>query len=310
MKKFFAKRKLKKSKSLHDKDAVAEEGNNNQKGGGPGILKSSKTFAAPPSTSRSCGHPNGITFETSTSLADIRSTASFCSEKRRAQDSEMDKQMMQMISDVKYVKRRPKFMAVGEVNFQRQCLEAHNQLRNNLGCPSLAWSQELSELARTWAIKLADKGRILYPEIHGIGENIYLDKGVTEDHLTTGTELVTLWAKEGEFFNFEKPMWHPKCQKFTQMIWRESEELGICRYWNTTSNCLCIVAFYRPAGNGNAPGQFVQNVPSRSAMDEEAFDTGSPIRTIISSLKKTSISGQPLSSPLNGHHASPLARKS
>lgn len=38
------------------------------------------------------------------------------------------------------------------------------------------------------------------------------------------------------------------------MLWRSSIEMGVARYWNMAKNCLAIVAFYRPAGNYNAPG--------------------------------------------------------
>lgn len=63
----------------------------------------------------------------------------------------------------------------------------------------------MAELAKTWALKLTQRGRLLFPELPGIGENIYLltafnntsttttfqdqaesFKGSTGDHLTTG----------------------------------------------------------------------------------------------------------------------------
>ncbi len=50
------------------------------------------------------------------------------------------------------------------------------------------------------------------------------------------------------------------------MIWRSSIELGVARYWNTPKNCLAIVAFYRPGGNSNAPGEFAINLPSKSEL--------------------------------------------
>ena len=56
---------------------------------------------------------------------------------------------------------------LGEVNFQRECLDAHNVVRSKYGSQKLLWSQELADLAHTWAVKLADKGRILYPELPG-----------------------------------------------------------------------------------------------------------------------------------------------
>ena len=93
----------------------------------------------------------------------------------------------------------------------------------------------------------------------GIGENIHLVPNESDDHLTTGEELVALWAAEAEFFDFDKPKWsisrrsvlrckNLECKNFTQMIWRASIELGVSRFWNTTKNCLAIVAFYRPNG--------------------------------------------------------------
>lgn len=80
-------------------------------------------------------------------------------------------------------------------------------MRQKYGVPALIWSQELAELAKTWAMKLADRGRVLYPELPDIGENINLALGGHENHLTTGEELVALWAKQADEFDFAKPKW-------------------------------------------------------------------------------------------------------
>ncbi len=66
----------------------------------------------------------------------------------------------------------------GDVNFQRECLDAHNLLRVRYGSPLLVWSQELADLAHTWALKLAERGRILYPELPGI-----LSSATIENHV-------------------------------------------------------------------------------------------------------------------------------
>ncbi|KAI6189846.1 Golgi-associated plant pathogenesis-related protein 1 [Aphelenchoides bicaudatus] len=176
-------------------------------------------------------------------------------------DPELDRAMMQTITDVKYVKRRPKFTAVVDANFQRQCLEAHNVVREKYGVPALIWSQELADLAKSWATNLAERGRVLYPELPGIGENIHLVIEGHEDHLLTGSEIVALWAAEADNFDFAHPRWNIRAKNFTQMIWRSSIELGVARFWNTTKNCLSIVAFYRPSGNSNNRGEFAQNLP-------------------------------------------------
>uniref|UniRef100_A0A915P0D6 SCP domain-containing protein n=1 Tax=Meloidogyne floridensis TaxID=298350 RepID=A0A915P0D6_9BILA len=173
-------------------------------------------------------------------------------------DGQLDKSLMQICTDVKYEnRRRPKFAAVVDANFQRQCLQAHNHVRQIYGIPPLLWSQELAELAKTWALKLTQRGRLLFPELPGIGENIYLltsDNSVenfqgasesfkctTGDHLTTGNELVALWATEARHFDFSRPRWSLECRHFTQMIWRGSTEMGVARHWDTSTDCMAIV---------------------------------------------------------------------
>jgi len=196
---------------------------------------------------------------------------SCCGEESRF-DAELDRSMMQTINDVKYVNRRPKFTAVVDANFQRQCLEAHNIVRQTYGSPTLVWSQELADLAKAWALKLAERGRgIIYPELSGIGENILLVTYTTSDHLTTGSELTSIWASEAEHFYFDNPRWTMKTSHFTQLLWRSSIEMGVARFWNTTQNCLAIVALYRPGGNSNAPGEFAINLPSKAEVPDDAL---------------------------------------
>jgi len=183
-------------------------------------------------------------------------------------DIELDKHMMQTINDVKFT-CRPKFTDIGDVNFQRECLDAHNALRTRYGCSMLIWSQELSELAHTWALKLADRGRVLYPELRGIGENILLSTTTTaQTHLPSGKEVVEIWASEADKVNFDAPRWSPLCQHFTQIVWRSTHEMGVSRCWNQHKSCVAVVAFYRIAGNSNAPGEFAANVPPQPVSNE------------------------------------------
>uniref|UniRef100_A0A914X3R0 SCP domain-containing protein n=1 Tax=Plectus sambesii TaxID=2011161 RepID=A0A914X3R0_9BILA len=190
--------------------------------------------------------------------------SSSCKSEDRKFDTALDQHMMKTITDVKYVKNRPKFIVFGDVNFQRECLDAHNALRQKYGCNPLTWSQELADLAHTWAEKLLVTGRILYPELTGIGDNIRLSTTVSEDHLPSGLEVVDFWGREADGFSFDAPKWQTNCQHFTQMVWRETEELGVARCWQSAKGVCAIVAFYRPGGNSNAPGEFRANVPSKS----------------------------------------------
>lgn len=42
----------------------------------------------------------------------------------------------------------------------------------------------------------------------GINENIHLVNHDNGNHLTTGTEIVAIWAKEAENFDFANPRWN------------------------------------------------------------------------------------------------------
>lgn len=64
-------------------------------------------------------------------------------------------------------------------------------------------------------------------------------------------------------------------QHFTQIVWKETFEMGIARCWNTSKNCIAIVAFYRPAGNSNAPGnRLIHNFISLKNVTEEDILNG------------------------------------
>uniref|UniRef100_A0A1I7XLV8 SCP domain-containing protein n=1 Tax=Heterorhabditis bacteriophora TaxID=37862 RepID=A0A1I7XLV8_HETBA len=236
-------------------------------------------------------------------------------ERSKIFDSELDRHMMQTITDVKYMIKKSKYTALSEVNFQRGCLDAHNAIRqrdilfvcitlpSRYGNQPLAWSAELADMAHAWAVKLADRGRILYPELPGdpfclifysnifymcnllqntgIGENIILKEANEQSHLPTGPEIVAGWEEEARVFDFERPRWNPKCQRFSQMVWRDTTELGAARSWNTGNNCVAIVCFYRPGGNSNAPGEFASNVPSSRDCSM------SPAKSLASQIKRS-----------------------
>ncbi|XGW01992.1 hypothetical protein V3C99_014229 [Haemonchus contortus] len=262
MKKFFGRKKLRKSKS-----EIVEKTDQNGHG--------STTVDLPQSKS------TNIVNHIPSSSDDWEAVCSSHGEERiKNFDSELDRHMMQTITDVKYMIKKSKYTALSEVNFQRGCLDAHNDLRQRYGVAPLIWSAELADMAHAWAVKLSDRGRILYPELPGIGENILLTDANDHSHLPTGAEVVTRWETEVDQFDFDRPRWSPKCQRFSQMVWRDTTELGAARAWNTEKNCVAVVCFYRPSGNSNAPGEFASNVPSRDC-------SMSPARSLAGQVKRS-----------------------
>ncbi|KAM3716975.1 Golgi-associated plant pathogenesis-related protein [Dirofilaria immitis] len=281
MKKIFGRKKLKKSKSDQH-----EKLNENFSINGTTSLAASGTF---------CQTISG--FKEPTIVDECHScydaTSSSVGEECHF-DEELDKHMMQTIADVKYVKKRPKFVAVGEVNFQRECLDAHNAVRARYGCQPLIWSQELCDLAHSWAVKLAERGRILFPELQGVGENIRLTIVDEQTHLPSGAEITEIWSREAEDFDFERPRWNPKTQHFTQIVWKETTEMGIARQWNTRTNCVATVAMYRPSGNSNAPGEFQINVPSKVYFDETPILSDTTSHDAMSAWQHSTTAQEPM----------------
>lgn len=277
MKKFFGRKKLRKLKS-GEQDKLDENCTVN----GLSNITTSGTF----DRTTGGGVQESVTVDDFHSFYDA--TSSSVGEEKHF-DEELDKHMMQTIANIKYIKKRPKFVTVGEVNFQRECLDTHNVVRARYGCQPLIWSQELSDLAHSWAVKLAERGRILFPELPGIGENIRLTVTDERTRLPSGAEVTEIWAREAEDFDFERPRWNPKTQHFTQIVWKETLEMGIARQWNTNKNCVAIVAFYRPCGNSNAPGEFQINVPSKACFNEIPVSSRTPLYYVASALRRRSL---------------------
>ncbi|VDK28919.1 unnamed protein product [Gongylonema pulchrum] len=131
--------------------------------------------------------------------------------------------------------------------------------------------------------------------ISGIGENIRLTIADEQTHLPSGAEITEIWAREAEHFDFERPQWSPRTQHFTQIVWKETFEMGIARHWNTNKNCVAIVAFYRPSGNSNAPGEFQINVPSKAYFDEIPVSSRTPLRCVASAIRRTATTQESVS---------------
>ncbi|EYB81686.1 hypothetical protein Y032_0376g253 [Ancylostoma ceylanicum] len=229
MKKFFGRKKLRKSKS-----EIVEKTEQNGKGSVPVEIPQSKS--------------TNIVNHVASSSDDWEAVCSSHGEERiKNFDSELDRHMMQTITDVKYMIKKSKYTALSEVNFQRGCLDAHNELRQRHMMQTITDVKYMIKKSKYTALK--SQYCLL-----GIGENILITEANEHSHLPTGAEVVAGWEAEVEQFDFDRPRWNPKCQRFSQMIWRDTTELGAARAWNTAKNCVAVVCFYRPSGNSNAPG--------------------------------------------------------
>ncbi len=136
--------------------------------------------------------------------------------------------------------------------FAIELLEAHNEARDAVGVPRLAWSNRLAREAQEWAQELARQGRMVHADRsnrNGAGENLWMgsagrysaqtmvDGFIAEQrHFTSGTfpQVSTTgnWRDVGHY---------------TQVIWRDTREVGCAVAPGEHYDFL--VCRYFPAGN-------------------------------------------------------------
>ncbi|CAH8501825.1 unnamed protein product [Dicrocoelium dendriticum] len=145
--------------------------------------------------------------------------------------------------------------------FRCEVLHTHNRYRAKHGHPCLKRSVTLDSMALSWARQLRKSGQPAYSNLtyanQLMGENVS-DRCTVNGRLS-GQTLVEKWYKEGETYNYlSEPDSVEHVGHFTQLLWRETKELGIGFVPSDTPDRAFIVCFYHPPGN--VKGQFLVNI--------------------------------------------------
>lgn len=137
---------------------------------------------------------------------------------------------------------------VGPGNFAGRLLEAHNEERRRVGVPQLRWSPKLAAEAQAYARKLS-KGKTLVHANHaeraGAGENLWAGRAgfYSAEEMIEGMVDEKRHFKRGNFPNVSRTGQWRDVGHYTQLIWRETTEVGcavapgggndwlVCRYW-------------------------------------------------------------------------------
>ena len=159
-------------------------------------------------------------------------------------------------------------------SFDQTMLEMHNSFRQSHQCQALNWSNECAVSALTLAEHMAINNTLKTYPTKNYGQNIAFFASInfgTSDVYCVYNSLsekgvaqyiCNLWYNESSHYDYTdtlenndmNPVGH-----FTQMIWKDSKELGTARI--TRDNRTFIVAIYKPPGN--IPGQYEHNVLKR-----------------------------------------------
>jgi hypothetical protein len=180
--------------------------------------------------------------------------------------------------------------------FRNAMVNRHNTYRDEHGVKRLSWNTTLSGYAAKYLNKKGSgKNQCPNWEHSGgpYGENLAIGYG-------TPTQAVVAWGDERKDYNWNKPGFSAGTGHFTQMVWKDTRQLGCARKFCTSSNVYrgwYLVCEYWP--RGNVIGQFDTQVPKgkyKAKRGEESIsDDGIQLDADVSlDLDGDGILGEPL----------------
>jgi len=141
-------------------------------------------------------------------------------------------------------------------SFEADCISRHNELRKMHGASNLRRNAELQKKAQKWAEHLVKIRKLQHSTGNDTGENIAY-KYSSDLRAFKGREMVDMWYNEIKDYNFNKPGFSSSTGHFTQVVWKDTDEIGVGVAYDGNGTCFCV-ANYKPPGNFQ--GEFEQNV--------------------------------------------------
>lgn len=138
--------------------------------------------------------------------------------------------------------------------FRQQFLFEHNKKRLLHGVPPLTEDERLDREAQNFASELAKQRNTTHSLLKnrvGQGENIALRCSFKGSPLT-GARATNLWYDESKTFERKKKPNTPAIERFTQMVWKNTNKVGFGRAQfidNRGRICFVVVARYEPSVN-------------------------------------------------------------
>lgn len=128
-------------------------------------------------------------------------------------------------------------------------LNAHNSYRSQVGVPPLTWSDTLAKQAQDWANHLSSNRKFEHSR-SGQGENLWM--GTSRKF--SFTQMIGSWGGEKQYFvngtfpNVSKTGNWAKVGHYTQVVWRNTKEVG-CAGVDGRDGNYRLVCRYSPGGN-------------------------------------------------------------
>ncbi|VDL43896.1 unnamed protein product [Hymenolepis diminuta] len=129
-------------------------------------------------------------------------------------------------------------------------------LRKLHGCPPLKFNIDLASSAQAYAEVLASKNVFQHSGSYNVGENLARQSGLPANF--SAAQVAILWYNEIKNYKFDGQD-SLKCGHFSQVIWKDTNEMGMGKALSYDGRTTIVVGHYQPPGN--FMGEWGQNVP-------------------------------------------------
>ncbi|KAD5317938.1 hypothetical protein R6Q59_033267 [Mikania micrantha] len=136
-------------------------------------------------------------------------------------------------------------------NSQQDYLDAHNAARAQVSVGNMVWNTTVAAYAQSYANQRIGDCNMVHSG-GPYGENLAEGSGTF-----TGTAAVNLWVNEKTYYDYTTNTCASghTCGHYTQVVWRNSVQLGCARVQCTNNGWWFVICSYYPPGNyiGQAP---------------------------------------------------------
>ncbi|XP_073041085.1 STS14 protein-like [Primulina eburnea] len=143
----------------------------------------------------------------------------------------------------------PPAPSVALPNSTQEYLEAHNQARAEVGVGPFVWSEPLAKSASLTVRLQRDKQNCTFANLSNsrYGGNQLWAGGFT----VTPRIAVETWVAEKKFYTYANNSCAPehRCGVYTQVVWKNSQELGCAEAVCPKERSSLTICFYNPPGN-------------------------------------------------------------
>lgn len=121
----------------------------------------------------------------------------------------------------------------------------HNFWRADVGVGEITYSDELAEVANSWAKQLKEQGCEFKHSKNAYGENLF--KGTVG--YFTAADAVDSWGSEKQDYDYGKNKCAvgKMCGHYTQIVWKNTTEVGCAKV--ICDGSVIWICNYNPAGN-------------------------------------------------------------